>query len=1119
MKFKVLGPMEVRRGDQALALGGAKQRALLAILLIEANHVVGLERLADLLWRGEPPPTSDHIIEVYVSQLRRALEPGGAPYHVLVRKPSGYMLQVAPDAVDAAEFQRLVEAARSAAPEQAEAQLTKALSMWRGPALADFAGEPFAVSEAARLNELRLHAREERIEAELALGRHGRLIGDLQALVEEHPLRERLCGQLMLALYRSGRQAEASDLYQRTRQRLVDELGMEPGPDLQLLLKRILQQDAGLAAAPIGIPTGVLPSGTVTFLLTDVEGSTRRWDRNPAAMRLAMQTHDAVLGRLIGAHGGVQVESGREGDSILATFTRASDAVACGVAVQRELAAQAWPEGADVHIRVAINSGEVELRSGHYYGPAVYRCARLLATGHGDQVLLTQATRDLVIDAMPEGVGLRELGSHGLRNLERPEVVFQVIAQGLRAEFPPLKSMDQRRHNLPVSPNGFVGRRGELAEIKERLVANRMLTLVGAGGTGKTRLALQAAADLIDGFKDGVWLVELASLSQPELVAQAAAEALGVREEAGRPIVKTLSEWLHDKNLLLLLDNCEHMVPAVVSLADRLLRDCPDVRLLATSRAALRVNGEAITRVGAMAESDAVVLFADRSSAVQPAFRLTEDNSVLVVQICRRVEGIPLAIELAAGRARMMAPAEILARLQDSFALLAGGSRSGDARHETLKAAMDWSYWLLNEEEQSLFRRLSLFVGGFAMEAAEAVCGGDGVGSVLELVGQLVDKSLVTPQEAFDVPTRYTILETVREYGRARLIEQAELESTGRRHAEYFSQLAATAHDKFAGPESKRWLKLLGADVDNLRAVFDAGILSASTTLELAAALDEFWAARAEFSEGRSRLEAALGNTSEQNLTRAQALRAAGTMAWAQGDQPGASDYCERALALSRALGDPEGEALSLQQLGQIAIQQEDFAHARIYLDGALEIATTLRFERIRALCEWRLGMVALFTKDMARAGEHIKASLDLSREQSDAEMVALSLLMLGNIDLWEGRLNDARAHLRESLEVLRVEGSPRSIANLLESLAAVAAARDQKHRALWLGGAAEGLRKHIGVAPSSPFHREISSRLEALKQGKDALDAWQSGAQMSRDEAVAFALDDAEVSAGQNAG
>jgi predicted ATPase/class 3 adenylate cyclase len=854
-------------------------------------------------------------------------------------------------------------------------------------------------------------------------------------------------------------------------------------------------------------PAAMLPSGTVTFLLTDVEGSTRRWDRNPAAMRQAMAGHDAVLERLVAAHGGMQVESGREGDSVFATFSRASDAVACAVAMQREFAAQVWPEGADVHIRIAMNSGEAELRGGHYYGPAVYRCARLLAIAHGDQVLLTQATRDLAVDTLTDAVGLRDLGSHRLRDLERPERVYQAIAPGLRAEFPPLKSMDPRRHNLPVSPTVFVGRDDDIVEIKERLAGNRMLTLIGAGGTGKTRLALQAAADLIEEFKDGVWLVELASLSDPQLVVQTAAETLGVREEAGRQILKTLCEWLREKSLLLLLDNCEHLVPAVVGLADQLLRECPGVRLLATSRAALRVNGEAIVRVGPLPESDAVILFADRSSAVQPTFRLTEDNSMSVVQICRRVEGIPLAIELAAGRARMMAPAEILTRLQDSFSVLAGGSRSAGARHETMKAAMDWSYWLLSQDEQRLFRRISTFTGGFALDAAEEVCGGDGVGSVLELLGQLVDKSLVTPQEAAGNATRYSILETVREYGRGRLLEHGELEHLQLRHAAFFVHFAEQARAAFTGPDRMRWLMRLGADVDNLRAVFDVSGLPAGTTLELAAALDNFWEARAEYSEGRNRLETALRSTSEPTLTRAHALRAAGLMAWAQGDLVAAATYCTHALALSRELEDPEGEAMSLQQLGQIAVQQEDFAQARTYLDSALEIATRLRFDRIRALCEWRLGMVALFARDMTRAGGHIQASLDLSRQNSDVEMVALSLLMLGNIALWEGRMNDARAHLRESLEIMRMEGSSRSLANLLESLAAVAAAEGQRNRALTLGGAAEGLREQLALVSSSPFHREISSRLDAARQGEEAIEVWEAGAAMSREDAIDYAL------------
>jgi predicted ATPase/DNA-binding SARP family transcriptional activator len=1105
MEFRVLGPLEVRRDGKPLALGGAKQRALLAILLTQANHVVGLERLAELLWGPEPPPTSDHIIEVYVSQLRRALEPGGAPYRILVRKPSGYLLQVAEDELDSANFQARVDKARHMAPDEAAAELTHALSLWRGPALADFAGESFALGEAARLNELRLHAVEERLEAELALGWHDRLIGELQSLVEENPLRERLCGQLMLALYRSGRQAEASDLYQRTRQRLVDELGMEPGPSLQSLLKRILQQHSSLAASA---GTAALPAGTVAFMLTDLEGSTRRWEHHPAAMRRAMATHDEVLGRLVGAHGGKQVESGREGDSVFAAFTRATDAVACAVEVQREFAAQDWPDGADLHIRVAIHSGEAELRSAHYYGPAVYRCARILVTGYGDQVLLSQATHNLVVDAMPEGATLRDLGSHRLRDLERPERIFQLVAPGLRPSFPPLKSLDPRRQNLPIAATRFIGREDDLEAIKRRLAANRMVTLTGAGGTGKTRLALQAAADLIDDYRDGAWLVELAALSEPELVPQTAAEALGVREEAGRPVIKTLCDWLGDKNLLLVLDNCEHLVQPVVRLADRLLRECPGVRLLATSRAALRVNGEAILRVGPLPEAEAVILFAERSAAVQPSFRLNEDNAQSVAGICRRVEGIPLAVELAAGRARMMAPAEILIRLQDSFALLAGGSLSADSRHETLKAAMDWSYWLLDEDEKLLLRQLSVFAGGFTLDAAEAVCTAGETEPVVELVGQLVDKSLVTPHETGESPTRYAVLETVREYGRERLIEHGELAQAQRRHSTYFVQLAEAARPRLSGPQRTDWQQRLSSEMDNLRAVFDnSAVLPADLIVRLAAALVDFWDSRGDYSEGRAHLEAALQLSPKPTSSRAHVLLGLALMTGAQGDLSTESAYCEQSLLLFRKLKDREGEAASLQQLGQIAIQQEDYGRARSFLSEALDIATDGGFQRIRSICFWRLGMVAVFDRDMHGAGEHISASLKLGREQSDTEMVAMSLLMLGNLALWEGRLAEAEANLGESLRTWRIDGNNRTIANLLESLAAVAAAHADTDRALRLGGAAESLRRRIAVVPSSPFHREISGRLESARREPGGVEAWAAGASMSREEAVGYAL------------
>jgi predicted ATPase/class 3 adenylate cyclase len=955
-----------------------------------------------------------------------------------------------------------------------------------------------------------MHALEERNEAELALGRHSRLIGELQSQVGQNPLRERLCGQLMLALYRAGRQAEASDLFQRTRERLVEELGMEPGPDLQTLLKRILQQDATLAAPAPPLPAAApgLPSGTITFMLTDVEGSTRRWDRNPKAMKEAMAAHDEILGPLIATHQGLQVESGREGDSVMAAFQRPTDAIGCAVEMQRALAAHEWPAGADIHVRVSIHSGEAELRGGHYYGPAVYRCARLLVTGSGDQVLVSGATRDLAVDALPDGVTLRDLGSHRLRDLERPERVYQVLGSGMRAEFPPLRSMDPRRHNLPISPTRFIGREEELAEITERLASNRLLTLVGAGGTGKTRLALQAAADLIESFPDGVWLIELAPLTEPDLVAQTVAESLGVHEEAGRPVLRTLAEWLTDKRLLLIVDNCEHLVPAVVELADRILRDCAGVRLLATSREALRVNGEAIMKVGPLPETEAVILFAERSSAVQPAFRLTDDNASSVAQICRRVEGIPLAIELAAGRARMMAPAEILNRLQASFGVLAGGSRSDDSRHETLKAAVDWSYRLLTEDEKRFFRRVSVFMGGFTLEAAEAVCGGAAGADVLELTGQLVDKSLVATHEGESRQTRYSLLEAVREYGLARLGDHGELESAQRKHAEFYIRYADAATDRLTSEERSRWLLRLGDDVGNFRAIFDAPRLEPELAITLAGNLGEFWAFRGDFREGRERLESALSRGSSPSLSRVRALYGAALMTWAQGDHEAAARYCDESIALSRELGDFEGEARSLQQAGQIAIHREDYPAAQKYLNDALRIATRHGLPAVRSVCLWRLGTAAIFTGDLRRARKHLQASLTLSRELSDIEMVGVCLLMLGHVDLVEGRLEDSEQNLHESLGIMQLEGSSMSIANLLESLAAVAAAAGRAERALRLGGASEALRKRIAVTTNSPVHKAIVARLSAIRQGPAAEAEWVAGAQMSRQEAVDYALE-----------
>jgi predicted ATPase/DNA-binding SARP family transcriptional activator len=1110
MEFSVLGPIEVKRDGEPLALGGSKQRALLAILLTQANRAIAVDRIAALLWPGAAPSDPAHVIEVYVSQLRRTLEPGGAPYKVLARQAPGYMLVVEADRLDASRFEALVEeASRLPAPQRA-ARLRQALALWRGPAFADFADEAFALGEAARLNELRLHAVEEGIDAELAMGGHAQLVGELGALLKAHPLRERLGGQLMLALYRSGRQAEASDVYQETRERLADQLGMDPGPELQSLLKRILQQDPSLLATSAGREAGAeLPAGTLTFLLTDVEGSTDRWEQDAAAMQPAMEVHDRVLARQISAHGGTQVESGREGDSVLAAFTKATDAISCAVDIQRELALETWPPASELRVRIALHSGEAELRGGHYYGRSVYRCARLMAIGHGGQILVSQATHHLAIDALPVGITLRGLGSHRLRDLQRPELVYQALASGIRSDFPALKSLDPQRHNLPISTTSFVGRVSERAELEEKLRSARMVTLTGAAGTGKTRLALETAADMLDAFPDGVRLVELAAIVDPRLVTQTVATALGVQEETGQPVVATLLRWVGDRRMLLLLDNCEHIVDTVAALADRLLRGCRDVHVLATSREALRVSGETVMRVSALPESDAVQLFADRSAAVQPAFRLTADNSQAVAQICSRVDDIPLAIELAAGRARMMSPAEILARLRESFAVLGGGPRSADARHQTLNAAVEWSYQLLSDDERRLFRRLSVFAGGFTLPGAEAICGGEGVDSVLDVTGQLVDKSLVSALEGESSVTRYVLLEAVREYARGRLVESGELERILRRHAEHFLARAEARSTELRGQERSSWLQLLGSDVDNLRAALDSKAVDPGTRLRLAAALIDFWDARGDYTEGRARLQATLNATSEPSPTRALVLLGLASMSLAQGDRGVAVEFCEQSLSMYREFGDEEGQAESLQLLGQALYQLDDFERARSRLNEALDITKRGGFERLRSVCLWRLGRVDLATNDLASARQHTAAGLSLARSRSDTEMVALSQLMLGNIALRQGRLDESRTDLREALEILGRDGSLRQVAYVLESLAAVSAAAGERDRALMLGGAAEALRERGALIPWSPVQREIKSRLEAVKREPGGSEIWALGARMSREEAVGYALDE----------
>lgn len=477
-------------------------------------------------------------------------------------------------------------------------------------------------------------------------------------------------------------------------------------------------------------------SGTVTFLFTDVEGSTKLWEEAPEQMRLAVARHDEIASQVIEEGGGRLVKSRCEGDSIFAVFPLATDAIATACKLQVAFRKEDWPQKTPLKVRMSLHTGEAQEREEDYFGSAVNRTARLRAIAHGGQIVISLTTEELVRDTLRDGIGLRDLGSHRLKDLQRPEQVFQVLHPELPEDFPSLRSLDSMPNNLPQQVTSFIGREKEIADVLGLFKTTRLLTLTGSGGAGKTRLAMQVAADVLDDYDDGVWLVELAALTDPALVPQAVAQAMGVREEPGRAILATLSDYLKPKQVLVLLDNCEHVLGACAQLCDHLLRQCPNLYFLATSREGLNIAGETTYRVPSLSLPDARVkpipevlgqyeavrLFIERAQAAQPGFEVNDQNAPALAQLVTRLDGIPLAIELAAARVKALSVDQINQRLDDRFRLLTGGSRTALPRQQTLRALIDWSYDLLTPQEQTLLRRLSVFAGGWTLEAAEAVC-------------------------------------------------------------------------------------------------------------------------------------------------------------------------------------------------------------------------------------------------------------------------------------------------------------------------------------------------------------------------------------------------------------
>jgi predicted ATPase/class 3 adenylate cyclase len=908
---------------------------------------------------------------------------------------------------------------------------------------------------------------------------------------------------------------------------------------------------------------------TLTFLFTDVEGSTSLWEKYPEAMSEALLRHDEILRTAIEAHDGHVFKT--VGDAFHAAFPTAPKALSAALDAQRALHRAEWEETDSLRVRMALHTGAAEERAGDYFGPSLNRVARLLSAGHGAQVLMSLATEELVRDELPEGVGLRDLGERRLKDLFRPEHVFQITASGLPTEFAPLLTLDARLNNLPAQPSPLVGREREVAQVCERLrnPAVRLLTLTGPGGTGKTRLGLQAAADLMDEFEGGTFFVPLAPITDPTFVAPTIARALGLTETADQTLEELLRDYLGERHTLLLLDNFEQVLGAA-PLVTELLSAAPNLKVLTTSRILLRLYGEYEFAVPPLEVPDpgrrqsleqvtqyeAVRLFIERARAAKADFAVTSDNAPEVAEICVRLDGLPLAIELAAARIKLLSPRAILDRLGDRLKLLTGGARNLPERQRTLRGAIEWSYDLLDAAERTLFTRAAVFSGGFTLEAMETVCdaGEELPLDIFEGASSLLDKSLLRQEEGTEDEPRFVMLETIHEYARERLEQSGEAEGMRRLHAEYFLALAERGESELRGEEEATWLERLEAEHDNMREALSWALAGeeAGLGLRLAGALWLFWWIRGYYHEGRRWLEEALAKDTRASAARAKALEAVGWLADDQGDidravaaaeeglglsagaessidaapflrilgsaagirgdHERAEQLYEESLALSQRAGNTRGVALSLLQVANVTSERGDYEGAKGLYEEGLALSRKLEDTALLTSYLISLGYEYLLQGDPERGAALNEEAAALLRERGHKGKLQYALDNLGWAALLRGDYERAHSLHRESLELSRELGDKLIVAESLEGLAC-SAARGDEGRAARLSGAAGALREAVGYH-QAPRERALREPFLGAARSRLGEARWEAalaeGRAMTFDDAVAYALEDA---------
>jgi predicted ATPase/class 3 adenylate cyclase len=905
----------------------------------------------------------------------------------------------------------------------------------------------------------------------------------------------------------------------------------------------------------------------VTFLFTDIEGSTRLWESAPEAMRTALARHEMIVRGAIEAHGGYVFAT--SGDGFAAAFARPPDAIAAAQEAQAGLGSEAWPEAAVLRVRMGLHTGVVEERDGNYFGPAVNRAARLMALAHGGQVVASQATADVVADTLPPEVMLVDLGEHLLRDLSRREHIFQVEAPGLGSEFPPLRSPDVLPGNLPLQPTSFVGRSDDVRDVGEALGRAHLLTVTGVGGVGKTRLAVQVAADLLPTFSDGAWLCELAAAGDADTLAQVVASTLGVAQRAGRSLERSIVEFLRSSHLLLVLDNCEHLLDASGRLAAAILADCPGARVLATSREALAVPGEQVWPLRSLdlpepsggsevaAGSGSVRLFCDRAAGARPGFALSEANTAAVIEICRRLDGMPLAIELAAARVTAMTPGEIAGRLDERFRLLTGGRRTAVERHQTLRAAVDWSYSLLSEVEARVFDRLAVFSGGFTMAAATAVVTGDDIEGwdIVDAVGGLVAKSMVMAEPGAGEHTRYQLLETLRQYGRERLDEHGESDRWRRGHARHFADFAAEVGRGLRGRDEFAWREQLMADLDNLRSAVVWGLDTSVEDDEQTAVATIAW-----LGNEASMRTTGIGTWAEHALPaldgstpgyRSAVLGTASGEAMFRGDLDAAERYARAALQEGYPPDDPS-PCLAAPWLSLLLIHADRLDDAARCLDAAEEAMVGRDDEGyVRSWLQSVRVLTSLFADDEEKEIDQARLAMSLAQRTGNPTSLGLAWYSLGwalryrhpgeamaacdrcvalarlgvtasvplvlFLGAWlaasEGDTEGGRTRLKEGLDKSRRDGDWAYLTRGLDAAVDIFCYLGEPRAAAVLTGVVEITLAQLRLPYLASRGPGLAVRTANLGRVREALgdsryeEARAEGAAMSREEALAFVL------------